>query len=96
MVPGARLYPLVPPLPVLLESSTTGPPPFRGIGSIRTRGGCRGTKNLLDNRGPRSEGLELLSGQPLEEPGELGETALASTLDALGLEYLFEAGPLAF
>src|SRR5262249_49038420 len=29
-VPGTRLYPLVPPLPVLLESVTTGPPPFRG------------------------------------------------------------------
>ena len=30
VVPGARLYPLVPPLPVLLESVTSGPPPFRG------------------------------------------------------------------
>jgi len=29
-VSGTRLYPLVPPLPVLLESVTSGPPPFRG------------------------------------------------------------------
>ena len=36
VVPGARLYPLVPPLPVL--SSLLGPPPFRGIASIRTSG----------------------------------------------------------
>src|SRR5439155_15444554 len=33
-VPGTRLYPLVPPLPVLLESVTTGPPPFRGPPSV--------------------------------------------------------------
>ena len=41
MVPGARLYPLVPPLPVLQESDTTGPPPFRGIATlpIQTAGG---------------------------------------------------------
>ena len=29
-VSGTRLYPLVPPLPVLQESVTSGPPPFRG------------------------------------------------------------------
>jgi hypothetical protein len=33
-VSGTRLYPLVPPLPVLLESVTSGPPPFRGTSSV--------------------------------------------------------------
>ena len=33
-VPGTRLYPLVPPLPVLLESVTPGPLPFRGNPSV--------------------------------------------------------------
>ncbi len=32
-VSGTRLYPLVPPLPVLQESVTSGPPPFRGKSS---------------------------------------------------------------
>ena len=42
MVPGARLYPLVPPLPVL-ESVTAGPPPFRGRRTIATAGDDRPT-----------------------------------------------------
>ena len=33
-VSGTRLYPLVPPLPVLLESVMSGPPSFRGTPSV--------------------------------------------------------------
>ena len=41
-VSGTRLYPLVPPLPVLLESVTSGPPPFRGKSEcIPSTGGRR-------------------------------------------------------
>jgi len=39
-VPGTRLYPLVPPLPVLLGSVTTGPPPFRGRASVSDAAVC--------------------------------------------------------
>ena len=46
VVPGARLYPLVPPLPVL-SSLKAGPPPFRGIRSIRTSSGWTRAKPAL-------------------------------------------------
>ena len=50
-VSGTRLYPLVPPLPVLLESVTSGPPPFRG------KPEC--IPSLVDDGKPRS-GLRTL------------------------------------
>jgi hypothetical protein len=53
-VPGTRLYPLVPPLPVLLGSVTTGPPPFRGSASVSDAAVCRTAAEGWVNPRPRS------------------------------------------
>jgi hypothetical protein len=68
VVPGARLYPLVPPLPVL-ESVTAGPPPFRGRRTIATARDGRPTPPC--RRPARSTARPAESAPESQSPGQL-------------------------
>src|SRR6185436_6306002 len=54
-----------------------GPPPFRGIASIRTAGGWRAGRNVLDDPRRRGEDLEVARRKLVEEHGERADTSLA-------------------
>src|SRR4029079_7942748 len=63
---GPRLSPLVPPLPVLQESVTSGPPPFRGRSHVyRHRWTTASPARPRPGRAPRRAGLRLDDDDPV-------------------------------
>ena len=82
-VSGTRLYPLVPPLPVLLESVTSGPPPFRGSPNVYRDGWT--TASPIDAR--RRHELRLRRRRrpcrrPARAPGNVSTAMYAGSVSA--------------